>query len=274
MTRYAGFAMDHPAIFHFNAFCGPAGSGNPGAACMLTGPRPSEWMQTVAAQMNLPMTAFLHAIGPAEYAMRWFDSDSERPLCGHATLGAAHILWNDLQRESSDEISFQTAGGVLKARRYPDGIEISLPLNKCATAAKPDWLERVLGLTPLQVLAGSRMFLVELNNEPEVAELKPDFALLRRVADRGIIVTAHSDDPRYDCASRYFPGYAGNNEDHVTGSAHCCVVPFWSDRLGKRVIKARQLSARGGEMTGSVEGQKVNLRGQVRTVLRGDLLLD
>jgi len=87
-------------------------------------------------------------------------------------------------------------------------------------------------------------------------------------------VTARSDELRYDIASRYFPGYAGNNEDHVTGSAHCCLVPFWSDRLGKPVIKARQLSTRGGEMSGSVDALKVNLRGQVRTVLSGQLLLD
>jgi PhzF family phenazine biosynthesis protein len=266
--------MDHPPIFHFNAFCGAAGSGNPGAACMLSSPRPSEWMQVVAAQMNLPMTAFLHAIGPAEYAMRWFDPDAERPLCGHATLGAAHILWNDLRRVSGDEISFQTAGGTLKARRYPDGIEISLPLNECAPVRKPDWLEQVLGLSALQVLAGKRMYVVELASQTEVAQLKPDFDLIRRIADRGIIVTARSDDPRYDIASRYFPGYAGNNEDYVTGSAHCCLVPFWSERLGKPVIKARQLSARGGEMSGSIEGLKVNLRGQVRTVLSGQLLLD
>jgi PhzF family phenazine biosynthesis protein len=266
--------MNHPPIFHFNAFCGAAGSGNPGAACMLSEPKTDEWMQRIASQMNLPMTAFLHAIGPAEYAMRWFDPDSERPLCGHATLGAAHVLWNELRGESGDEISFQTAGGGLKAHRYPDGIEISLPLNKCAPVAKPDWLDQAIGLAPLRVLAGNRMYLVELADQAQVAELKPNFDLIRRVADRGIIVTARADDARYDIASRYFPGYAGNNEDHVTGSAHCCLVPFWSDRMGKPIIKARQLSARGGEMSGSVHGLKVNLRGQVRTVLSGQLLLD
>lgn len=266
--------MDHPPIFHFNAFCGAAGSGNPGAACMLSGPKSSDWMQVIAAQMNLPMTAFLHAIGPAEYAMRWFDRDSERPLCGHATLGAAHVLWNDLCRESGDEISFQTAGGLLKARRHPDGIEIALPLNKCDPVEKPDWLDQALGLSPVKILAGKRMYLVELAHQTEVADLQPDFDLIRRVADRGIIVTARSNDARYDIASRYFPGYAGNNEDYVTGSAHCCLVPFWSERLGKDVIKARQLSARGGEMSGFVDGVKVNLRGQVRTVLSGQLLLD
>jgi PhzF family phenazine biosynthesis protein len=265
--------MSHPPIFHFNAFCGPAGSGNPGAACMLSAPKTDEWMQKVAAQMNLPMTAFLHCLGPAEYAMRWFDPDSERPLCGHATLGAAHVLWNDLQHESGNEISFQTAGGILKARRFPDGIEISLPLNQCAAAPQPDWLDQVLGIAPLRVLAGNRMYLIELANQAQVASLKPNFDLIRRVADRGIIVTARADDARYDIVSRYFPGYAGNNEDHVTGSAHCCLVPFWSERLGKPLIKARQLSARGGEMSGSVAGAQVNLRGQVVTVLSGQLLL-
>lgn len=266
--------MNRPPIYHFNAFCGAAGSGNPGAACLLSEPRTSEWMQLIAAQMNLPMTAFLESIGPAEYAMRWFDPDAERPLCGHATLGAAHILWNDLRCESGAEISFQTAGGLLQARRYPDGIEIALPLNQCAPAPKPDWLDQVLGLSPQRVFAGHRMYLIELASQTQVAELKPNFELIRRVADRGIIVTARSDDARYDIASRYFPGYAGNDEDYVTGSAHCCLVPFWSDRLGKTLITARQLSARGGEMSGCVDGLKVRLRGQVRTVLSGQLLLD
>jgi PhzF family phenazine biosynthesis protein len=266
--------MDQTPLYHFNAFCGAAGSGNPGAACMLSKPATSEWMQMIASQMNLPMTAFLHAIGPSEYAMRWFDPDSERPLCGHATLGAAHLLWNDLQLEIGNEILFKTVGGDLKARRFADGIEISLPLNQCVPASKPDWLDEVLGITPVQVFAGNRMYVAELSRQSEVAELKPDFELIRRIADRGIIVTARSDDPRYDIASRYFPGYSGNNEDHVTGSAHCCLVPLWSERLGKRVIKARQLSARGGEMSGSVDGSKVNLKGLVRTVLSGRLLLD
>jgi PhzF family phenazine biosynthesis protein len=266
--------MNHQPIYHFNAFCGAAGSGNPGAACLLPEPKTNEWMQMIAAQMNLPMTAFLQSLGPGEYAMRWFDTDSERPLCGHATLGAAHILWNQLHRESGDEISFQTAGGLLKARRYPDGIEIALPLNKCDAVEKPDWLDQVLGVSPLRVLAGKRLYLVELASQTEVAELKPNFDLILRLADRGIIVTARSDDDRFDIASRYFPGTAGNNEDAATGSAHCCLVPFWSKRLGKSVIKARQLSARGGQMSGFVDGLKVNLRGQVRTVLSGQLLLD
>jgi PhzF family phenazine biosynthesis protein len=261
-----------PAIYHVNAFCDTDLGGNPAAVCLLECDRPPTWMQAVAAQMNLSETGFVRPTPDGAFSLRWFSPKIEVPLCGHVTLAAAHVLWNTIHVEGQP-LEFQTASGRLYAHRRARGISIDLPSNLCLDASLPSWLSEALGIVPVRMLSGTRKYLVELASEEQVRNLQVDFERLRRAADGGVIVTARSDDRRYDIVSRYFAGYIGVDEDPVTGSAHCCLVPYWSERLGRSVIRARQLSVRGGELTGQAEGDRVHLWGMARTVLRGQLLM-
>jgi PhzF family phenazine biosynthesis protein len=260
-----------PLLFHVNAFCGPRSVGNPGAVCLLDEDRPSEWMQMIAEQMNLSETGFVRRDGDGGLSLRWFTPTKEVPLCGHVTLGAAHVLWNDVHWINSPVITFRTASGPLVARRNDRGIELRLPANVCQPITPPGWLTDALGLAWVRVLGGDRKYLVELKSEADVLRAQPDFAVIRRYADRGVIITARSPGSECDFVSRYFAGYVGVDEDPVTGSAHCCLIPYWSAILGKRVLRARQVSKRGGELSGELVGTDVYLTGQARTVLQGEL---
>lgn len=262
-----------PAIYHVNAFCGRGAAGNPGAVCLLDDSRSARWMQAVAAQMNLSETGFVRRLGTGDFALRWFSPRQEMPLCGHVTLAAAHVIWAEARLSDQPLLTFETASGPLQARRRSQGIEIALPVNPCADVAPPAWFREVFKVEPKRVLAGDRKYLIELASESDVLGVRPDFHRLRQAADRGVILTARSASPDHDVVSRYFASYVGVDEDPVTGSAHCCLVPYWSDRLGKPLIRAWQASARGGRLVGHCVGDQVRLTGQARTVLAGELRL-
>jgi PhzF family phenazine biosynthesis protein len=260
-------------MFHVNAFCGPDAAGNPAAVCLLERDVSLEWMQMVAAQMNLSETGFVRQLDGNTFSMRWFTPVEEVPICGHVTLAAAHVLWQEAHWSSQPTIAFRTPAGSLVARQMPDGIEIALPVNICKDVSAPDWILSALGVKAVRILSGDRKYLVQLGSEAEVRQVRPDFELLRRRADRGVIVTAVSDAPAYDFVSRYFAGYVGIDEDPVTGSAHCCLIPHWSGLLGRPLLRARQLSSRGGELRGELVGDLVHLTGRACTVLDGHLCL-
>jgi predicted PhzF superfamily epimerase YddE/YHI9 len=262
-----------PNIFHVNAFCGPTALGNPGAVCLLDDDRPAAWMQMVASQMNLSETGFVRIRSQSEFDLRWFSPTTEVPLCGHVTLGAAHIIWDEARLTDEAVITFQTAGGPLSACRTPDGIEIGLPINRCSEISLPEYFFEAFGVAPVRVLAGRRKHLIELADEAEVVDARPDFSILSRVQGLGVIITARSETTSHDIVSRYFAPYVGVAEDPVTGSAHCCLVPYWSEKLGKNIIRARQASRRGGELLGWVDGETVRLTGKVRVALSGSLAL-
>jgi PhzF family phenazine biosynthesis protein len=245
--------------------------GNPGAVCLLDQDRPSEWMQMIAEQMNLSETGFVRRKSGGAFSLRWFTPTEEVPLCGHVTLGAAHILWNEVRWADSAVVTFQTASGAINAHRNDRGIELRLPANVCQPISPPSWLSGAFGGALARVLGGDRKYLVELESEADVLRAQPDFTMIRRHADRGVIITARSLGSEYDFVSRYFAGYVGVDEDPVTGSAHCCLIPYWSAILGKRVLHACQVSRRGGELSGELVGNDVHLTGQARTVLHGEL---
>lgn len=260
-----------PLIFHVNAFCGPDALGNPGAVCLLEKEHPAEWMQMIAEQMNLSETGFVRRDGSGGLSLRWFTPTKEVQLCGHVTLGAAHVLWNEVLWAETPTITFQTAAGPLVANRSDRGIRLRLPSNVCQPITPPGWLSDALGVSPVRVLGGDRKYLIDLESESEILRVRPDFTAIRHFADRGLIVTARSVRPEYDFVSRYFAGYVGVDEDPVTGSAHCCLFPYWSAVLGKGVLRARQVSKRGGELSGEVVGDGVYLTGEAQTVLQGYL---
>ncbi len=258
-------------ILQVDAFTDRPFAGNPAAVCVLPELRDAAWMQRVAADMNLAETAFL-ARQEDGFQLRWFTPTVEVDLCGHATLASAHVLWETGLLAPDETARFHTRSGLLTCRRSGDWIEMDFPAEPAAPTAPLPALERALGVTPGYVGKNRFDFLVEVSSEPILRALKPDFLLLSSIPMRGVIVTSRADDPQFDFVSRFFAPGAGVNEDPVTGSAHCCLGPFWQKRLHKAEFVAYQASARGGVVQVGVNGDRVVLSGQAVTVLRGELL--
>jgi PhzF family phenazine biosynthesis protein len=258
-------------ITQVDAFTDKPFAGNPAAVCVLPGPREERWMQDVAREMNLSETAFLVRKGDG-YNLRWFTPTVEVELCGHATLASAHVLWEDGLLRSDEPARFHTKSGLLTAARRGDWIELDFPAKPVEPASSPEGLRRALGVEMKYVGRSQYDYLVELDSEEAVRNLKPDLTLLKTVPVRGIIVTSRAATEEYDFVSRFFAPGSGVDEDPVTGSAHCSLGPYWSPRLGKTSLVARQVSARGGVVRVRMAGERVILGGQAVTVLRGELV--
>ncbi len=254
-----------------DAFTDRPFTGNPAAVCLLDQERAADWMQAVAAEMNLSETAFVRPQDDG-FELRWFTPAIEVELCGHATLAAAHALWSEGVVAGSTPIRFHTRSGVLTCTTDGELIELDFPATPAHAAEPPDGLLAALGVTPSFVGRSKFDKFVLVESEQVVRSLQPDFARLREIPMRGVMVTSTSDAPRFDFVSRYFAPGAGIDEDPVTGSAHCCLGPFWSERLGKTAMTAYQASARGGVVRVRVNGDRVILGGQAVTVWRGELL--
>jgi len=222
--------------------------------------------------MNLSETAFLHKQVDG-FNLRWFTPATEVDLCGHATLASAYILWEMGYLPQYEQARFHTLSGLLTAKRDADWIELDFPA-KVATKldVTADDLTKALGATPQYVGKNQMDYLLELDSEETVRNLKPDFGLLKTLPVRGVIVTSKATSPDYDFVSRFFAPGVGIDEDPVTGSAHCCLGPFWRDRTGKDDFVAYQASARGGTIKVSCRGERVLLSGQAVLVLRGEIV--
>jgi predicted PhzF superfamily epimerase YddE/YHI9 len=258
-------------IFQIDAFTSQAFAGNPAAVCMLRDAADAAWMQRVAREMNLSETAFLRREADG-FELRWFTPTVEVDLCGHATLASAHALWETGQLRGHEIARFHTRSGVLTAERRDGWIDLDFPATPAVEAAAPSGLLAAVGVAPTFVGRSRFDYLLEVETEAIVRGVRPDFAVLRGVDCRGIIVTSRSSTPERDFVSRFFAPAAGVDEDPVTGSAHCCLTPYWSARIGKDALVAHQLSPRGGVLRVRVDGARVRLSGQAVTVLRGELL--
>ncbi len=258
-------------IIQVDAFTDRAFAGNPAAVCLLDAPRDDRWMQYVAREMNLSETAFLMQRTDG-YSLRWFTPEAEVDLCGHATLASAHVLWEEEILDKQESARFHTRSGLLTASRKDGLIEMDFPAEPQKPAIAPPALSRALGVAPVYLGKNRFDFLVELESEAALRALRPDFSLLKTLSARGVIVTAASDSKDFDFVSRFFAPALGIDEDPVTGSAHCCLGPFWQKRLKKDVFTAYQASARGGIVRVTVQGDRILLGGQAVTVLRGELL--
>jgi PhzF family phenazine biosynthesis protein len=259
-------------IFKVDSFTSKPFTGNPAGVCLLDGPREERWMQGVAREMNLSETAFLSPERDG-FNLRWFTPAVEVSLCGHATLASAHILWEEGLLEPSRTARFQTASGELRAYLRGELIEMDFPSKPEAPAAAPRDLERALGVASAYVGRNALDYLVLLGSEEAVRAVRPDFALLRTVKLRGVIVTAPSDRPEYHFVSRFFAPAVGVDEDPVTGSAHCALTPFWAARLGRSELVGYQVSERGGVVHVRDAGDRTVLAGEAVTVLRGELAI-
>ncbi|MEJ2427980.1 MAG: PhzF family phenazine biosynthesis protein [Deltaproteobacteria bacterium] len=262
-----------PKIFQVDAFTDKAFRGNPAAVCILPEARDEIWMQKVAGEMNLSESAFLHEMEDG-FSLRWFTPTVEVDLCGHATLASAHILWEVGVLSRQQQARFHTRSGLLTAESRGDEVELNFPATPEEPTTEPPGLSEALGLVPSYLGRSKFDYLLEVDSEELVRKLTPDFALLRRLPIRGFIVTSSGESAEFDFVSRFFAPAVGVDEDPVTGSAHCCLGPFWSKRSGKKHLVAYQASQRGGIVRVRVEGDRVYLGGKAVTVLRGELIAD
>jgi PhzF family phenazine biosynthesis protein len=255
-------------LYQVDGFTSKPFAGNPAAVCLLDEPAAEEWMQNVAAEMNLSETAFVVDRGdPLE--LRWFTPSVEVALCGHATLASAHVPWESGRRLPSEDIRFQTRSGELICRRSGDRIEMDFPATPAEAHEPPAGLIEGLGVAPVWTGRNRADYLIELKSEEAVRAASPDFRGLSRLPVRGVIVTARCGGGPYDFVSRFFAPGSGIDEDPVTGSAHCTLAPYWGAKLDRTELTSYQASARGGEVQVRLAGDRVRLLGRAATVLAG-----
>jgi PhzF family phenazine biosynthesis protein len=259
-------------IVQVDAFTNRPYAGNPAAVCVLPAPKPDAWMRDVAREMNLSETAFLTRLDDG-YNLRWLTPAVEVDLCGHATVASAHVLWEDGHLPEGTQARFHTRSGLLLADRRGEWIELDFPARAAVQAEAPPELLPALGLAGAKFIAKNVFdYLVELDSEETVRALAPDYTALRKIAVRGVVVTARAATPEFDFVSRFFAPAAGVDEDPVTGSSHTALGPYWAERLGKCEFTAYQASARGGVVRVRLQGDRVILGGQAVTVMTGELL--
>lgn len=257
-------------ITQVDAFANKPFHGNPAAVCVLKRPQDEDWMQQVAAEMNLSETAFLVTENDG-FNLRWFTPTVEVPLCGHATLASAHVLWSEGHLDTNQAANFYTKSGLLIAKRKGDWIELDFPVNYSEIIEPPTSLQEILGVNYKSVSLNSLGYLVEVESAQVVKEMQPNFQQMKTLDIANVIVTSIGDG-EYDFVSRFFAPGLGINEDPVTGAAHCCLAPFWRERLNKDEFLAYQASSRGGVVKVYYPGEdRVFLAGQAITVMRGEL---
>ena len=258
-------------IYQVDSFTDEAFKGNPAGMCILPKAADESWMQNVAREMNLSETAFLYREKDG-YNLRWFTPKIEVDLCGHATLASAHVLFEEGYLKPHEQARFYTKSGLLKAERKGEWIELDFPAEPETPADPPPELTKALGVDPKYVGKNRFAYLVQVDSEEKLRKMKPDFALLAKIPGVGVIVTARSNTSEYDFVSRFFAPGAGIDEDPVTGSAHCCLGPYWGAKLGKDELVGYQASERGGIVKVRLAGDRVFLGGKAVTVFRGELL--
>jgi len=260
-------------IYQVDAFTSEPFKGNPAGVCILDKEMPDEWMQNIAAEMNLSETAFLSG-GKDEYRIRFFTPTSEIPLCGHATLSSAHIMFETNIVKKNEIITFSSKAGILKIR-YSDGwVVMNFPAYDLEPVQITKDICNYIVITPAELYRTAHGWtFVLLRNEEEVLKLSPDFKALKNSEFGDMIVTAPSSDPRYDFCVRCFAPALGIDEDPVTGSAHCALVPFWNKKTGRKEFISHQVSKRGGILKVSLNGDRVEIAGEAVTIFKADLLI-
>lgn len=265
-------------IYVVDSFTNKPFGGNPAGVCFLETPRPDDWLQAVAAEINHTATAFVipgNDGSEGDYDLRWFTATTELTLCGHGTIAAAHLLWETGRVPLNQSIRFHTQkGGILQSSRNGENMMIDLPATPANPIPVPAGLIEALNGAKVLFTGQNQMdYLVELENEAAVRNLQPDMALIKKLPVRGVVVTAQATTPGLDFVSRFFAPSIGFNEDSVTGSSHTALGPYWQVKLGKSSFVAYQASKRGGTVPLTVEGNRVLLGGQAVTIWQGELLV-
>ncbi|MDZ7808114.1 MAG: PhzF family phenazine biosynthesis protein [Gracilimonas sp.] len=254
-------------IFQVDAFTDTLFAGNPAAVVPLDEWLTDDHMQSIAAENNLSETAFFAKEGNS-YRLRWFTPTTEVDLCGHATLASAHVLFDELGYDEA-EIIFKTKSGILTVGREKNLLRMNFPAVRMPKVEPPEVLFKSLGLQPTPEVYKTDDYMIILETESEVAAIQPDMKMLKEIPARGVIVTAKGDE--VDFVSRFFAPQSGVDEDPVTGSAHTKSAPYWSKKLGKNELKARQISKRGGDLICRMKGDRVEILGHAVTYLIGEI---
>ena len=256
-------------LYQVDAFSDKPFGGNPAAVCILDSWLPDELMQNIAAELNLSETAFC-VKEDGKFNLRWFTPVDEVRMCGHATLATGHIYFTELNF-GNETISFHTKSGELLVTKISENnYKMTLPTDEVLVVFYEDGLDK-LNIDYESVFEGKDDYLMILKDEKEVVRTKPDFKAISKLDKRGVIITAKGDEA--DFVSRCFYPALGIDEDPVTGSAHTLLTPYWSRRLSKNDLIAKQLSKRGGQMTCQLKGEKVNISAAARTIIKGSLYL-
>ncbi len=262
-------------IYQVDAFAEQAFRGNPAGVCIIPEPLEEELMQQIAAEMAVSETAFLSL---DSMRLRWFTPEVEVKLCGHGTLATVHVMAETGLLSPGQQVEFQTLSGPLTARLDQSGISLDFPTPELVNLDElPPGMMEALGLIQEQiccVMGSEQKLLVELSHADQIRALDPDFSALSRLPGRGVVLTSWSDHPDLDIISRYFAPWVGINEDPVTGSAHCALARYWSDKTGRRSLIGYQASERGGRIgMRLLPGQRVLLQGNAVTTLVGKLYI-
>jgi len=259
-------------IYIVDAFTDKAFKGNPAAVCFPKEDVGSDWMQNVAAEMNLSETAFLRKSSKG-FDLRWFTAEIEVDLCGHATLASAHVLWESSLLEKGEKAIFNSKSGVLTAEKMNEEIELNFPSMSIKEISGTEKLREALGIDFIYTGQAKDYYILEVESDDMIRNLKPDFSALKKITDIGVIVTSKSSSGEFDFVSRFFAPAYGINEDPVTGSAHCVLGPHWREKLNKKSMRAFQASERGGVLRIRVEDERVYIAGKAVTVLKGELVV-
>jgi len=261
----------HQIIYQVDAFTNEAFKGNPAGVCILDKEPDVSWMQNVAMEMNLSETSFVIP-GKNVSEIRFFTPEAEVPLCGHATLSASHIMYETGMLKPADEITFKAKAGELKIRKTGSWITMNFPAYAVNQVPVPSDIEKIIGVRPLELYKstfGWTLALIE--NEQLVRNMKPNFGMMKNSEYGDLMVTAKSEDPDFDFCVRCFAPALGIDEDPVTGSAHCALVPFWHMKTGKNDFVSHQISKRSGILKVSLKGERVEISGQALTIMKGEL---
>lgn len=253
-------------IYQIDAFAKNAFEGNPAAICPLDTWLPDEVLLSVAEENNLSETAYFIKTNNG-YHIRWFTPTTEVDLCGHATLAAAFVIFNELGYKENS-ISFESKSGILKIEKNNDLFIMDFPSQPPTTCELPAEIQQAFNVVPTECLKSEDYILV-LNNENEVLNAKPKLGLLKNIDRRGVIITAPSGN--YDFVSRFFAPKYGINEDPVTGSAHTQLAPYWANQLNQTKLHAKQVSKRGGELICELMGDRVTISGYATKYLQGSI---
>lgn len=255
-------------LYQIDAFADRLFEGNPAAVCPLKQWLPDDQLRKIAMENNLSETAYFVEEGDV-YRLRWFTPVAEVDLCGHATLASAYVLFEHMDY-SKPEIVFESNSGPLRVRKEGELLKMNFPATTGEQVDPPKELLDALGTDAKEVYKATD-YMVMLENEEEVRRLDPNFFLLNKIETRGIIVTAPGED--FDFVSRFFAPALGINEDPVTGSAHTMMTPYWSEKLDKKELRARQLSNRGGTVFCTMLDDRVEIAGKAVTYLEGEIII-
>jgi predicted PhzF superfamily epimerase YddE/YHI9 len=258
-------------IVQVDAFTSEPYRGNPAAVCVLEKPADEEWMRLVAREMNLSETAFVYPIDQG-YHLRWLTPKSEVDLCGHGTLATAHLLWEDGHVPAESEIHFKTRSGWVSAARADDWNVLDFPVNPLEPIPPPQALVKALGFAPLFVGHYPKGYLVVASSDQLIRDLKPSLSLLEELPEPKVCVTARDSSGNADFVSRLFAPSIGIPEDPVNGNSHTVLAPYWAGMINKKQMTSVYASARGGIVGVELAGDRVKIKGQAVTVMRGKLL--